>query len=613
MSDLPDQDQLPKEEHSLKTPPSSGGVTPPSSIGESLTSPPGEASVFPPEEVIPTPPEGTTQVSHEETIPSLTEETTPSVETAPPGETLAPTESPPPASTPIQEMKTEPTPPEGEEEAVKPVWQEASLSAEQETFIPKSPSPVEPISPVLAETPPEELAETPPPSSPPAEPTETFHSEKRSLFSLIKKIVPFLLIAFVILGVFFVVFRQGLPQVGRSREIILTYWGLWEPEGVIKEVIAEWEKENPDIKVSYVQQTSREYRERLQSALARGEGPDIFRFHNTWLPMLKNELDPMPAEVMDASTFERVFYPVVTSSLRSGVNYLGLPLEIDTLALFYNQDFFSAAGVSPPQTWDDLRQAAYRLTIRNEGGEIQRAGVAMGTTGNVWHWSDILGLMMLQNGADLTNPTGSLAEDALTYYTIFSKTDRVWNDTLPSSILAFATGKAAMIFGFSWDVFEVKSLNANLNFKVVPVPQLPGNEINWASFWVEGVAQKSENTQEAWDFLKFLSSKEIMEKLYQAQSKVRLFGEPYSRVEMAGSLQTDPLAAPFVSQAPKAQTWYLCSRTFDNGINDRMIKYFEDAVNAVNKGSSPESALNTAASGVAQILSQYGLGTYTVR
>lgn len=462
---------------------------------------------------------------------------------------------------------------------------------------------------------PERAEEIPSPEEtpPPPEPGEVFRAEERSPFDVVKKILPLLLLILVVVGVAFAIFRFVLPKIRKPAEITLTYWGLWEPESIMREVIADWEKDHPNIKISYSQQSPKEYRERLQSALARGEGPDIFRFHNTWLPMLKNELEPVPAQVMDAATFERTFYPVAVSSLRSGANFLGVPLEIDTLALFYNQDIFTAAGATPPRTWDELRQLASALTLRDENGRIQRAGVALGTTGNIWHWSDILGLMMLQNGADLTNPTGSLAEDALTFYTIFSKTDRVWDETLPVSMLAFATGKTAMFFGFSWDVFEIKNINPELNFKIVPVPQLPGTEITWASFWVEGVAKKSEEKEAAWEFLKFLSSNETMQKLYQAESRIRLFGEPYSRVEMASLLQAEPNVTPFISQASKAQTWYLCSRTFDNGINDRMIKYFEDAVNAVNAGETPERALSTAASGVGQVLSQYGLGGYIVR
>ena len=127
------------------------------------------------------------------------------------------------------------------------------------------------------------------------------------------------------------------------------------------------------------------------------------------------------------------------------------------------------------------------------------------------------------------------------------------------------------------------------------------------------MAKRSEYKKEAWEFLKFLSSQEAMEELYQAASKTRPFGELYSRVQMASLLNQNLLAKPFVDQAPKAQTWYLCSRTFDNGINDRMIKYFEDAVNAVNQGRSAKEVLRTASDGVNQLLSQYGIASAIVR
>ncbi len=426
-----------------------------------------------------------------------------------------------------------------------------------------------------------------------------------------KKIFLILLAALVLVGLVFGIIRLVLPKLnsgGRLQEGTLTYWGLWEPDGVINEIISDFENGHQNIKVKYVQQSSKEYRERLQSALAKGDGPDIFRFHTTWLPMFKNELDPVPASVMDASTFKQTFYPVADSSLRYGTNYLGIPLEVDTLALFYNQDIFSAAGVVPPATWDELRKTAVQLTLRDSGGSLQRGGVALGTTKNVWHWPDILALMMVQNGADLAKPTGQLAEDALSFYLLFTKTDGVWDDTMPDSLNAFATNKAAMFFGYSWDVFEIEKINPNLNFKIISAPQLPGTDIAWASFWVEGVSQKSNNKSAAWEFLKYLSSKETMQKLYEAEAKVRPFGEPYSRVDMADLIKGDPLVAPFILQAPKAKTWYLCSRTFDNGINDMMIKYFEDAVN-----SGSAASLKTTAEGVTQILSQYGLTSQTSR
>ncbi|MGB9706680.1 MAG: extracellular solute-binding protein [Microgenomates group bacterium] len=458
----------------------------------------------------------------------------------------------------------------------------------------------------------EPATETPTPPPVPEEPKPNFF----------KKLLPFVFGILFIVIVGFLVFKIALPRVQKPKEIALTYWGLWEPEPVMNGIISEWEKNHPQIKIKYTQQSHREYRERLQSALARGEGPDIFRFHITWGPMFKNELEPMPPSVMSAAQYEQTFYPVVIENLRSGTSYLGIPLMVDTLGLYYNEDIFQAAGKTPPTTWEELRELATELTVKDETGRIQTAGVALGITANVDHWSDILGLMMLQNGADLTNPDACtkqageevcLGADALTFYSIFSRTDHVWDETLPSSTQAFAAGKLAMYFGPSWRVFDIKAINPNLNFKIVPVPQLPGTNISWATFWVEGVAKRSKYKTEAWEFLKFLSSPQALEKLYQAQSNLRLFGEIYPRKEMAQKLQSNPLVAPFVNQMAQAKTWYLSSFTWDNGINDRMIKYFEDAVNAVNAGKTAKEALQTTTQGVSQLLSQYGIATPVVR
>jgi multiple sugar transport system substrate-binding protein len=109
--------------------------------------------------------------------------------------------------------------------------------------------------------------------------------------------------------------------------------------------------------------------------------------------------------------------------------------------------------------------------------------------------------------------------------------------------------------------------------------------------------------------LKFLSSKESMVALYSEESKLRAFGEPYSRVDLAQTVIDDPFVGAYVKQAQTAQSFYLSSRTFDNGINDKMIKYLEDAVNSQGQGVSGEAALQTASAGFAQVLSSYGFST----
>lgn len=430
-------------------------------------------------------------------------------------------------------------------------------------------------------------------------------------FPKILFIIPAILILLVVV---FFVGRGILSRMKSGGEGAIVWWGLWEDESMVAPLIAEYQASHPKVNIKYQKQSPQDYRERLTNALAKGTGPDIFRFHNTWVPMFKDDLDAVPVSVMSAGEFSQTFYSVASSDLTSGTGLVGIPLMYDGLAFYINEEIFEKAGKSPPATWDDLRQLAIQLTSKDEQGAITQSGVALGRTENVDNWPEILGLMMLQNGVSMRSPEGKLAEDALTFFTVFSSVDGVWDVTLPPSTIAFASGKVAMYFGPSWRAFEIRQQNPNLKFKTVPLPQLPKAnpkepDVAYASYWVEGVWARSKNKDAAWEFLKFLSSKESLEKMYQNAAKLRLFGEPYPRSDMASLLTSDLILGALVLQAPNAQSWYLASRTFDGptGINSQINKYFEDAVNSVNSGILATKALEVVAEGVKQVLSQYGL------
>lgn len=419
------------------------------------------------------------------------------------------------------------------------------------------------------------------------------------------------LIFLVLLGVKF-----GLPLIQSQREITLTWWGLWEDEDAIKPLIEEYQQKNPKTKIQYVRNSQQDYRERLVSSLAKGTGPDIFRFHNSWVPMFKSQLSTLPTTVMSAQEYAQSFYPIMVSDLTTTSGIVGIPLEYDGLGLFVNDSIFSNNGLIPPSTWDDVRTLAKdaRLTRKDEQGVILSSAIALGRADNVDHWPEIVALMMLQNGTNLSKPADDLGQGALTFYSRFSSVDQVWDASLPPSTIAFATGKTAMYFGPSWEAFEIRQKNPTLKFHVVPLPQLPKDtpdqpDVSYATYWVEGVWTRSKNTEEAWKFLKFLSSKESLEKLYTNESKTRDFGEPYPRPDMADLLKDHPILGSIIKQAPFAKSWYLAHRTFDGptGINSQINKYFEDAVNTAASGGDVVGALSTVQNGVAQVLGQYGL------
>lgn len=450
------------------------------------------------------------------------------------------------------------------------------------------------------------------PTSPPAQPPK-MATVKQSPFRFLPFIVGALLLAGLVYFVFTRLFGGGggtstttTPQVRKGNQVTITYWGLWEDSAIMQDVIDDFEKANPTIKVSYQKQSYQDYRERLQTAIVSGRGPDVFRFHASWVPMLAQELSAVPSNVFTQPQFESTFYPVAQQQLLVGNELAGIPVMYDGLGLYYNEEIFRTANVQPPTTWAEVQALASELTIRS-GNSIQRGGIALGNASNVEHFSDIIGLLMLQNGADPADPTSKAAQEAMLFYTNFVRSARVWDDTLPSSTVAFARGDVAMMIAPSWRAHDVKALNPNLKFGIAPVPQLSTKKITWGTYWAEGVSAQSKNKDAAWTFLKYLSSAEAMKKFYSTASQTRPFGEIYSRQDLASEVAGNPLVAPYLQDAPYAQNWYLNSFTHDNGINDLLIKYYEDAVTAIVAGKDVESSMATVGQGTSQVLRQYGL------
>lgn len=394
--------------------------------------------------------------------------------------------------------------------------------------------------------------------------------------------------------------RQTVPD----KKTQITYWGLWEPTAVMEQIFSDFEQANPGVEVVYQVQSHVDYRQRLQTAIASGNGPDLFRYHASWVPMLSAELASLPSKIMSVNEFQQTFYPVAVQQLQYGGQIVGVPLMYDGLGLYYNTEVLTTAGAEPPKTWVELKSLASRLTIRN-GNEIKRAGLAIGNASTTEHFADVIGLLMLQNGADPKDLTSKEAQDAMVFYTNFASKDRVWDEKLPTSTVAFARGDAAMMLAPSWRAHEVMAMNPELKFGITTVPTLGDQKISWATYWAEGVSGKSKNQELSWQLIKYLSSKEVMQKMYAEQAKVRAFGEIYSRIDLADSLASDPYVAPFLADAPYAKGWYLSSYTHDNGLNDNLIKYYQDAVNALVLGKNLETTMETLSLGSQQVLRQY--------
>lgn len=410
--------------------------------------------------------------------------------------------------------------------------------------------------------------------------------------------------------------------------VTINYWGLWEDSNVMEGILSDFEAKNPNIKVNYKKNQKDNYRSRLQARLLKNseeeEVPDIFRIHVGWIPMFRDSLAVMPGTTVKKLQLEEDFFDVYKNELKEGGNYLAIPLMYDGLAMFYNRDLIDSAQVEVPKSWWELQNVVERLTVRDDLGKIKIAGAALGLADNVDHWSDIVGLIIRQDGGEIINDDGEnnrRIRDVLVYYTNFRTKYHVWDESLPSSTEAFAAGKLAFYFGPSWRVFNIEEMNPGLRFEVTAMPQLPTlkgvsseeanapanlTDIHWASYWVEGVNNKSKHLKESWALLEYLASSETMEKLYKAESEVRSFGEILPRKSLRGKMESNIKIKPFVSVADRASGWYLYSRTFDNGTNDEMIKYFGDAVNAMAlQNADADKTVETLRNGINQLVAKY--------
>ena len=373
-----------------------------------------------------------------------------------------------------------------------------------------------------------------------------------------------------------------IVPAAQPEVITLDYWGLWEPSQTLTQVLKNFETENPGISVNYVKQNISGYRQRLETAIATGNGPDLFRYHASWRSYLNDSLDTLPAATMTKEQFTQTFYPVAIKQLSDTEgNIKGMPLMYDGLALLYNKDLYQQANLEVPKTWAEFKSNARLLTKYGANNYIESAGAAMGLADNVDFATDIVGLLTAQTllsadeQADISNPDAQTVADVLTYYTSFYNEPgkRTWDETFDNSTSAFARGEVAMILAPSWTIHDVLKINPNLNIGVAALPQLDVEKpINWATYWAEGVNINSPRKTAAWKLLKYMSSTDILKQLYQEQTALRDFGEIYPRRDMADLLANNNYTQSYLLNADKAIGLPLNDKTFDEALNDENKK-----------------------------------------
>jgi len=455
----------------------------------------------------------------------------------------------------------------------------------------------------------------------------------------------------------FVVIAAALSLVGQGctrgpsreaveamRPVTITWWRVFDDQEAVAPIIAAYRALHPNVTIEYRKFRFDEYEQALLNALAEDRGPDLFSVHNTWVRGYVPKLAPIPdsftipfttvqgtikkEQVTELRTvpgksvraLRNEFVDVVASDAIVNVEgetpqegrrdrIFGLPLSADNLALYYNKDLLNAAGVpQPPGFWSKLQTDVPRLTKQDAQGNLTQSGVSIGTAKNVQRYADILSLLMMQNGTQMTDENGfpiftrtppelqgrgsPPATDAVVYYTHFANpaTEAYsWNDRLPDSLEAFAAGRSAYFLGYAYHIPEIRARAPKLNFGIARVPQIEGNpEVNYANYWLEGVSKKSAHQNWAWDFLQFATSAEQNVKFLDAAKKPAAL-----RALLQRQLEDVDLSV-FATQMLTAKSWY-------RGKNETAYEQaFADLITNVLDGAKLNEAMENALNRVAE-------------
>ncbi|GAA2756265.1 ABC transporter substrate-binding protein [Actinopolymorpha rutila] len=211
-----------------------------------------------------------------------------------------------------------------------------------------------------------------------------------------------------------------------------------------------------------------------------------------------------------------------------------LPIAVNNSALFYNKKLFAEAGVQkPPTTTSEWAKAIAKLTKTDSKGRLTQLGLAgasgagadyrlLGVThGGKWY----------DNGKPTPEDPGNIAGANFYVDSVIKKYGIKEIERFVSGFgdyqspqNPFYQGKLAMVVDGEWQPSFIKDFAPDLDWGVVPVPYPDGKpELAKTNLVAPGtffIPSNSQHPDEAWEFMKYLVSKEAMLSFTQALSNL---------------------------------------------------------------------------------------------
>ncbi len=157
---------------------------------------------------------------------------------------------------------------------------------------------------------------------------------------------------------------------GDGDSTVVRFWAIGREGEVVGELVEEFERANPDVRVQVQQIPWSAAHEKLLTAFVGGSTPDLAQLGNTWIAEFSalNALEPLTARVHGSASVPREsFFAGIWDTNVIDDEVYGIPWYVDTRLLFYRKDLLAAAGYdSMPGTWAEWRTAME--AVKRAGG-----------------------------------------------------------------------------------------------------------------------------------------------------------------------------------------------------------------------------------------------------
>ena len=326
---------------------------------------------------------------------------------------------------------------------------------------------------------------------------------------------------------FIIIFIVLLQACANKKSDVKTlhFWAMGAEGEYIQKLVPEFERRNPGIKVKVQMIPWTAAQEKLITAYASDNAPDLFQLGNTWIPQFAalNAIEELSNFVNSSVSIKKEnYYEGVWQTNVLDDKLYGIPWYIETRLLFYRPDVLEAVGYNnPPKTWDELIDCSRK--IKKYFGNEEKYPIYIPT--NEWVPFIVFGMQAGSNILKYNNSYGNFGgkefKEGFKFLMKFydEKLTPSGISQVPNIYQAFKEKYINMYISGPWNIIEFKKTMTgidSLNWMTAPLPgyknEYPGLSLAGGASLV--VYKKSKLKKEAWKFIEYLSEPSVQVKFF---------------------------------------------------------------------------------------------------